>query len=63
MKIVVDVDVCESNGVCTGIAPDVFELRSDDYLYVLIEEPPEERRADMERAVRGCPLNAISIDD
>ncbi len=62
MKIVVDFDMCESNAVCMGIAPDVFEVRDDDFLYVLIEEPPESRRPEMEQAVLGCPMNAISIE-
>jgi len=27
MKVVVDNDVCESNAICMGIAPEVFEVR------------------------------------
>jgi ferredoxin len=63
MRIVVDFDLCESNAVCMGIAPDVFEVRDDDFLYVLNENPPEERRPAMEEAVRRCPKQAISIED
>jgi len=63
MKVVVDFDVCEANAVCMGIAPEVFEVREDDFLYVLMEEPPEEMRPQIERAVLGCPMNAISIED
>lgn len=63
MKIVVDFDVCEANAVCMGIAPEVFEVRDDDYLYLLMEEPPEEMRSKMEEAVRGCPMTAIRIED
>ena len=44
MKVVVDFDLCESNAVCMGIVPDVFEVREDDFLYVLDEHPPEELR-------------------
>lgn len=62
MKIVVDFDVCESNAVCMGMAPEVFEVREDDYLYVLMEEPPEEMRPKMEAAARGCPMQAIRIE-
>ena len=36
-KVVVDFDVCESNAVCMGIAPEVFEVRDDDFLYILNE--------------------------
>ena len=63
MKIVVDYDLCESNAVCMGIAPDVFEVRDDDNLYILNENPDESRRPEMEEAVRRCPKQAISIED
>ena len=39
MRIVVDYDLCESNAICMGIAPEVFEVRDDDFLYVLDETP------------------------
>ncbi len=62
MRVVVDFDRCESNAVCMGIAPEVFEVRDDDFLYVLQEEPPEELRAKVEEAVRLCPKQAISLE-
>ena len=63
MRVVVDFDRCESNAVCMGIAPEVFEVRDDDFLYVLQEHPAEELRPKMEEAVRLCPKQAISIED
>ena len=45
MKVSVDFDVCASTGACMQICPEVFEVRSDGYLYILQEEPPEELRA------------------
>ena len=62
MKVVVDYDVCESNAVCMGIIPEVFEVRDDDFLYVLQENPPEELRAKVEDAVRRCPKQAIKLE-
>lgn len=62
MKIVVDYDLCESNAVCMGIAPDVFEVRDDDFLYVLQENPSEDMRDKMLEAVKRCPKQAISIE-
>ena len=62
MKIVVDFDLCESNAVCMGIAPEVFEVRDDDFLYILNETPDESMRPKMEEAVRRCPKQAISIE-
>lgn len=61
MKVVVDFDRCESNAVCMGIAPEIFEVRDDDFLYILQEEPDESLRGKLEEAVRLCPKQAISI--
>ena len=62
MKVVVDFDKCESNAVCMAAAPEVFEVRDDNFLYVLQEEPAEELRPKLEEAVRMCPTQAISLD-
>ncbi len=62
-KVVVDFDLCESNAICMGIAPEVFEVRDDDFLYILQEEPSDELRPKVEEAVRRCPKQAISIDE
>ena len=62
MKVVVDYVLCESNAVCMGLAPEVFEVRDDDNLYILQERPPESLRAKVESAVRSCPKQAISIE-
>ena len=43
-KVVVDFDLCESNAICMGIVPEVFEVRDDNFLYVLQENPPDELR-------------------
>jgi ferredoxin len=63
MRVVVDFDQCESNALCMGILPEVFEVRDDDFLYVLNEDPPEKLREKLMEAVRSCPKNAISIED
>ena len=61
MKVVVDFDLCESNAICMGLAPTVFEVRDDDFLYVLDEHPAEELRPKVEAAVRSCLKQAISL--
>jgi ferredoxin len=60
-KVEVDFDLCESNARCMDAAPEVFEVRDDDFLYILDEHPPEELRAKVEEAVRLCPKAAISL--
>jgi ferredoxin len=62
MKVVVDYDLCESNAICMGILPQVFEVRDDDFLYILDETPPEDLRGKLEESVRLCPKQAISIE-
>ena len=63
MKVVVDFDLCESNALCMREAPEVFEVRDDDFLYVLDENPPESLRPRLEEAVRSCPKAAITLED
>ena len=60
-KIVVDFDLCESNGICMDIAPEVFEVRDDGFLYILQEVVSEELLAKVEKAVPRCPTQAISL--
>ena len=62
-RVVVDFDLCESNAICMGIAPEVFEVRDDDFLYILDETPPDSMREKIEESVRRCPKQAISIAD
>ena len=61
MRIEVDWDLCESNGVCMGIIPEVFQLGEDDMLTVLQPEVTPENEALVLEAVRQCPRQAISI--
>ena len=63
MRVVVDWGRCESNALCMAAAPEVFEVRDDDLLYVLDEEPGEELRSKVEQAVRSCPKVALSVVD
>jgi ferredoxin len=63
MRVVVDYDLCESNAVCMSVAPEVFEVRDDDFLYVLDEHPPESLRTKLQIAVDRCPKQAISLAD
>lgn len=61
MRVVVDYDLCESNGLCMMAAPTVFELRDDDNLYILEEHPGPELRNKVESAAASCPKSAITL--
>lgn len=63
MRIVVDYDLCESNGICEGFAPEVFQVDEDDQLQLLQPNPPESLRGPVEMAVQRCPRQALSIDE
>ncbi|WP_161062466.1 ferredoxin [Gordonia sp. SID5947] len=63
MKIDVNFGVCESNGLCAGAAPDVFDLDDDDNLHLLRETVTPEIESAVRDAVRQCPRRAISIHD
>lgn len=62
MRVVVDFEICQSHGLCTQAAPEVFELRDDGFLYILQETPPEELRKKVSTAQRECPTGAIKIE-
>jgi ferredoxin len=62
-KVNVDFDVCASTGTCMQFCPEVFEVRSDGFLYILIEEPDESLRKAVEQAADMCPTAAISVTD
>jgi ferredoxin len=61
LKILVDYDACESNGLCVLASPDVFELDEEDNLHLRTDEPPSELIAGVEAAVRACPKQALRL--
>jgi ferredoxin len=62
-KVEVDFGLCESNGVCMGIIPEVFHLDEEDYLHILQDEVTAENEGQINEAVRQCPRQAISVVD
>ena len=61
MRVIVDHDLCEGNGLCEKEAPEVFRVGGDDQVRVLDERPGENLRAKVETAVRRCPRAAIQL--
>ena len=61
-KVQVDWGLCESNGVCMGVAPEVFLLNDDDTLSILQEDVTPENKDVVLEAVRQCPRQAISVE-
>jgi ferredoxin len=63
MKVIVNYDLCTSNAVCMGIAPEVFEVRDDGYMYVLNDQPGPEFDERLREAVASCPNGALSLEE
>ena len=56
MKVAVDLDTCDGNGVCMSICHEVFDVREDG-LHLLQDAPPDELRKQAEgrRSVLSDP--------
>ena len=63
MRVEVDRDLCESNAVCVGIAPDIFDLGDDDLARVLVDEVPQDRTDQVREAVGLCPKIALKLHE
>lgn len=59
MDVEVDYDQCEANGICVGIAPDIFDLNDDDELQIAGGPVPTDREADVRDAILQCPKAAL----
>jgi ferredoxin len=62
MRVDVDLNLCQSNGQCVAVAPELFDLDDDDLLH-WVEAPDESRRAEVLDAAAVCPVTAISVED
>jgi ferredoxin len=60
VKIGVDWDQCEANGVCVGVAPDLFDLDDNDELHVHEGAVPVDREEDARAAIAQCPKAALT---
>lgn len=62
MKVIVDRQRCDGNGVCMGIAPEVFDVDDDLYLHIAenIPEDPE-LRARVRQSITSCPILALKL--
>jgi ferredoxin len=63
MRVRVDPLVCEANGVCVGLAPEVFDLDDDDDLHILKEDVTPDIEDRVRQAVASCPKAALRIEE
>ena len=62
-RIDVDLDLCQGHAMCELEAPDYFRVLKRGTVEILVPEPPEEMREDVERAVEMCPTQALFINE
>lgn len=61
MRIKADFDLCESNAICVGMAPDFFDLDDNDYLVILQEDIPTDRVEELRQVAANCPKSVLSV--
>lgn len=61
MKVHIDHTRCETNALCVGMAPDLFDL-DGDYPVQVPNVIPGERRSEVSEIVASCPTAALSIE-
>lgn len=63
MRVIVDPDLCEANGFCESLAPDIFEIGDSEVVQIADGPVPEGREIDVRAAVEQCPKAALRIVD
>jgi ferredoxin len=60
-RVEVDADLCQGHAMCELEAPDVFNVPKRGPVQIVDSEPPDDIRAQVERAVEMCPTQALFI--
>ena len=61
LRVILDYDLCQSNGNCLDECPEVFALDAEDQPEVVCREPAEGLREKVEFAALCCPRSAIKV--
>jgi ferredoxin len=60
-RVEVDLDLCQGHAMCALEAPDYFRVPKRGTVEILDAEPPEDARAEIQRAIESCPTRALFI--
>jgi ferredoxin len=63
MRVTVDPTLCEAQGFCESLAPDVFELGDEDVVQIADGPVAPDREIDVRAAVEQCPKAALRIQE
>jgi ferredoxin len=62
-RVEVDLDLCQGHAMCALEAPDFFRVPKRGTVEILDAEPPENARAEIQRAIESCPTRALFITE
>ncbi|TSD95667.1 ferredoxin [Skermania sp. ID1734] len=63
MRLAADLDLCQGHAMCELEAPEVFAVPKHGKVDILLEQPDESLRAEVQRAVRYCPTQALTLTE
>lgn len=61
MRVLADLDLCQGHAVCQDEAPEAFHVPKRGKVEILDAVTDPRSQADVRRAVRYCPTQALSI--
>jgi ferredoxin len=61
MRIEIDPNACEANGICVEFVPEVLALGDDDVLRLRLAVLPAELEQRAREAARSCPRQALRV--
>lgn len=62
-RIEVDLDLCQGHAMCELEAPEVFTVPKRGQVEITDPEPPDDLRANVDRAIEACPTRALSLTE
>ena len=62
-RVEVDLDLCQGHAMCELEAPDVFTVPKRGKVEILVAEPPDDVREEVQNAVDMCPTQALFIKE
>ncbi|MGH2929051.1 MAG: ferredoxin [Solirubrobacteraceae bacterium] len=63
LKVRVDPEACQGYACCLITAPTVFDMNDETGKAIVLRPEPDESLRDLvEKAARGCPAHAITVE-
>lgn len=59
-RVIVDRALCIGSGMCTALAPEIFELDDDGVLVLRQEHVAAQALAELDDAIACCPVEALT---